>query len=171
MGTIQKIPPYKPKPIPPVPKPTPQGTPTVPTAGNNHLVTITADVPPPNINEWAEAARRKLLSTAHCLVPVAQTHAIQMSNQATAPIAQPSSPGENEDRMIKALRTLYSHGVITSMLQDTKKAKFSDLLVVRDPQVLRQFLALIGKKKKPNNSDDGDNDNNDVDDDPPSGDC
>ena len=90
-----------------------------------------------------------------------------MANRATAPIAQPSSPGENKDRMIEALHTLYSHGVITSMLQDTKNAKFSDLLVVRDPQVLRRFLALIGKKKKPNNSDDGDNDDNDND--PPSG--
>ena len=78
--------------------------------------------------------------------------------------------------MIEALHTLYSHGVITSMEQDTENKKFSDLLVVRDPQVLKRFLALIEKKKKKkkkkkktSDGNDGDNGNNDGDNGPLSG--
>ena len=55
------------------------------------------------------------------------------------------------------------------MVQETGNDEFSDLLVVKDPQVLRRFLALVGTKKKPDKNDDGYNNNNDGNDDPPSG--
>ena len=62
------------------------------------------------------------------------------------------------------------------MQQDTENKKFSDLLVVRDPQVLKRFLALIEKKKKKkkkkkktSDGNDGDNGNDNGDNGPPSG--
>ena len=151
----------------------------MPTTGNNP-VTIASDVPPLNTNVWAEAARRKLPSIAHCLVPVANAHATHLSNQATTPITHSPSPAKTEDQIIEAFNTLYSHGVICTVLQATGIASFPDLFVIKNPQVLRRFQVLVGMEEELNKNDnggndpssgnnDGENNNDNSDDDPSSG--
>ena len=69
--------------------------------------------------------------------------------------------------MIEALNTLYSHGVICTVLQATGNASFPDLFVIKNPQLLRCFQVLVGMEEELNKNDDsgsdpssGDNDGN-----------